>query len=225
MMLRRPDPRSGPDHPGPGRRQVDAAARVSARAISGSSRDQNIVYARYLLPIVPFLSLAGRGGGGLAASACCGGTRFRGRSEARSSSRSCSSRSRPPSYTSVSATTPTPPRSWTNEQAYELDPAGAAARLERSPSRAARCSCLPTIKPIYVKQLRPASAGDYAGTGHPVSGRLLAGLRAVPREPAERIPTNTATTCGCFAQAEEVARFTPSKDHPGPELRILKVMP
>jgi len=26
-----------------------------------------------------------------------------------------------------------------------------------------------------------------------------------------------------FAETEEVARFTPSPDHPGPELRILKV--
>jgi hypothetical protein len=43
-------------------------------------------------------------------------------------------------------------------------------------------------------------------------------------EPA-RYPREYADYMRLFREAPELARFTPSRDHPGPELRILQVAP
>jgi hypothetical protein len=47
-------------------------------------------------------------------------------------------------------------------------------------------------------------------------------------EPAggpQKFPREYAEYMRIFVQCREMARFTPSADHPGPELRVLKVVP
>ena len=59
-------------------------------------------------------------------------------------------------------------------------------------------------------------------------GLLLArfvGCNDVSGEGARQYPSEYADYQRIFLQAHEVARFTPSSRHPGPELRILKVKP
>jgi len=62
---------------------------------------------------------------------------------------------------------------------------------------------------------------DYLIASSEVYGRFLddsaAGPQTFPREYGEYMRI--------FAQSREIARFSPSADHPGPELRILKVVP
>ena len=41
----------------------------------------------------------------------------------------------------------------------------------------------------------------------------------------QQFPAEYADYQRLFAQTDEVARFTPASDHPGPELIILKVKP
>ena len=74
----------------------------------------------------------------------------------------------------------------------------------------------------HVRQLRDreydhyvAAGVDYLVASSAVYGRFLSAPDRYPRESAEYIRL--------FEQSREVARFTPSADHPGPELRILAV--
>lgn len=181
--------------------------------------NQNIVYARYLLPLVPFLSL-------LAAAAVVWTVdrlrRWR-----------LSPRLRngvtvlltiitiaPPAYTSIRFDA-NAAKVWTTQQAYEWVrrelPAGTVVWTET------RAFLLPpALKAQYVKELRLDGVTDYRATdieylvaSSQNFGGYVSDCRQFKNECAdyERV----------FAQTEEVVRFSPSSDHPGPEIRILKV--
>jgi hypothetical protein len=126
----------------------------------------------------------------------------------------------PPAYTSINYDA-NAAKTWTQGLAYdwirrELPP-GTTIRLEGSVALR-----LPaTYKATYTKQLRLDETPDYAGRGiqylvaSSQSYGMYVGNAAYPEE-AEAYRQ-------IFAQTDEVARFTFSPQHPGPELRILKV--
>jgi len=180
---------------------------------------QSLVFARYLLPIVPFLSLMGAWGVMVLVR------------------RTAAEISKPrlrdaamaalifvalvPAATSAFAFNWNASKVWTTEQAYDWlsqrVPAQSKVVIET------RIVTLPPkYQTDYVKQLRLKSFDDYAAGGtdylvasSEVFGRFLTDPQSYPSEFADY------TTL--FRQAQEVARFVPSSRHPGPELRILKV--
>jgi 4-amino-4-deoxy-L-arabinose transferase-like glycosyltransferase len=182
---------------------------------------QNIVYGRYLLPIVPFVSL-------MAAAAVVSGVSLLRRYEIPRQIRSALIVAlvllavAPPSYTSVSYNVDAA-KTWTNRQAYDWIvreiPRGSKVAIET------RGLLLPAdYRADYVKQLRSAPLESYAasGTGYLIASSQIYGLYlANPRT----YPDEYGDYVRLFREAREIARFTPSKDHPGPELRILKVVP
>ena len=181
---------------------------------------QNIIYGRYLLPLIPFLSL-------LAGA-------FIVRLVARVHRMPLAPRWRnlatigltviaiaPPAYSAIRYDADAA-KPWTQALAYdwirrELPP-GTHIRLEGS-----LAIKLPVAyKTSYVKQLRLDPVKVYKGSGiqYLVASSQCYGpyFEAPPRFPAEY-----ADYQQIFQQTEEVARFTPTRDHPGPELIILKV--
>jgi 4-amino-4-deoxy-L-arabinose transferase-like glycosyltransferase len=182
---------------------------------------QNIVFGRYLLPIVPFLSLLG------AAAVVSGVSQLR-RYEIPRQARSALIVTlvllalAPPSYTSVRFNT-SAARTWTTKQAYDWImrevPRGSKIAIET------RALLLPAdYRVSNVKQLRLTPFETYAdsGTEYLVASSQCYGPYL---EEPQRYPTEYGDYVRLFRQAPEVARFTPSTDHPGPELRILKVKP
>jgi 4-amino-4-deoxy-L-arabinose transferase-like glycosyltransferase len=183
---------------------------------------QNIIYARYLLPLIPFLSL-------LAAA-------FIVWSVTRMHKMRLSQRVRnlatvgltlvaiaPPAYSAIGYNA-NAAKTWTNELAFdwivrELPP-GTTIRLEGS-----LAIKLPlAYKTSYAKELRLDRADLYAGTGVQylvASSQCYGPYLTAP----DRFPAEYADYQRVFAQTEEVARFTPTAAHPGPELVILKVKP
>ena len=75
-----------------------------------------------------------------------------------------------------------------------------------------------------VKQLRHEAYSDYVDTGveYLVASSQCYGPYL---ESPHLFPTEYAQYMKLFEQSQELARFSPSPDHPGPELRILKVRP
>jgi len=181
---------------------------------------QNIIYARYLLPIVPFLSL-------LAAAAVVAFVGWMRRAGVPIRVRHAVTIAltviaiAPPAYSAINYNADAA-KTWTQRLAYEWIcrelPHGTSIRIEGSVSPK-----LPaTYKVSYAKQLRMDGTSDYAGRGiqyvvasGQVYGAFFQNPAAFPREfqDYERL----------FGGTDEVARFTPSLDHPGPELRVLKV--
>jgi 4-amino-4-deoxy-L-arabinose transferase-like glycosyltransferase len=181
--------------------------------------NQNIIYARYLLPLVPFLSL-------LAAAAVVWTVDRLRRWQVPTPVRNGVTvlltviTIAPPAYTSIRFDANTA-KVWTTQQAYEWVrqelPEGTVVWTET------RAFLLPpTIKAQYVKELRLVGVTDfratdvqYLVTSSQNSGVYYSDCRQFRNECADYEKV--------FAQTEEVARFTPSSDHPGPEIRILKV--
>ena len=127
----------------------------------------------------------------------------------------------PPAYTSIQYDADAA-KTWTQGLAYEWIrrelPPGTVIRLEGSTSPK-----LPSIYTLsYVRQLRLAAPRDYAGSG--IQYLVASSMCYGPYfgEP-QKYRTEYDDYLRIFAQTEEVARFTPSNQHPGPELRILKV--
>jgi len=126
----------------------------------------------------------------------------------------------PPAYTSIRFDA-NAAKVWTTQQAYEWVrrelPAGTVVWTET------RAFLLPpALKAQYVKELRLDGVTDYRATdieylvaSSQNFGGYVNDCRQFKNECAdyERI----------FAQTEEIVRFSPSSDHPGPEIRILKV--
>jgi 4-amino-4-deoxy-L-arabinose transferase-like glycosyltransferase len=184
--------------------------------------NQNIIYGRYLLPLLPFLSI-------LAAAAVVWSVQWMRRANIRAPLRNAATIAltlasiAPPAYTSIRFDR-NAAKEWTNEQAYvwirrEL-PAGTSIRLEGSLAIKLPAS----YRTSYVKQLRLGDAQSYAGTGiqylvasSNVYGPIL--------EKPEQFPAEYADYQRLFAETDEVARFQPTNDHPGSELLILKVKP
>jgi 4-amino-4-deoxy-L-arabinose transferase-like glycosyltransferase len=182
---------------------------------------QTIVYGRYLLPIVPFLSL-------LAAIAIvCAVTWLRERSTPRGVQSAAIFGIALiaiviPAYTAISWDEDAA-RTWTSQLAYEWIrrevPAGATIRLEGS-----LAIKLPAYRTTYAKQLRFDDPATYARSGIQylvASSQCYGPYLADPQRYSEEYRDYQRI----FAETEEIARFTPSRDHPGPELRVLKVRP
>jgi 4-amino-4-deoxy-L-arabinose transferase-like glycosyltransferase len=181
---------------------------------------QNIIFARYLLPMVPFLSLLAAAGV-VAFIAWMRHTGVPSRVRHAITIALTVIAIAPPAYTAINYDAAAA-KTWTQRLAYDWIrrelPHDTSIRIEGSVSPK-----LPaTYKVSYAKQLRMDGTSDYAGRGiqyvvasGQVYGAYLENPSAFPGEynDYQRI----------FAATEEVARFTPSDDHPGPELRILKV--
>ena len=184
--------------------------------------NQNIIYGRYLLPLLPFLSI-------LAAAAVVWSVQWMRRAAIRAPLRNAATIAltlasiAPPAYTSIRFDA-NAAKEWTTEQAYqwirrELAP-GTTIRLEGSLAIKLPVS----YRTSYVKQLRVDGSPVYAGTGIQylvASSHVYGPILDNPQQ----FPIEYADYQRIFAQTDEVARFTPTRDHPGPELIILKVKP
>jgi 4-amino-4-deoxy-L-arabinose transferase-like glycosyltransferase len=184
--------------------------------------NQNIIFGRYLLPLLPFLSI-------LAAAAVVWTVQWMQRANIRAPLRNVATIAltlasiAPPAYTSINFDA-NAAKEWTTAQAYgwirrEL-PAGTSIRLEGSLAIKLPAS----YRTSYVKQLRLEPAQSYAGTGiqYLVASSQVYGP---PLGNPGQFPAEYAGYQRLFATTDEVARFTPTGDHPGPEIRILKVKP
>lgn len=184
--------------------------------------NQNIVYARYLLPLIPFLSI-------LAAAAVVWIVDWLRQIDVRRPVRSLVTVAltliaiAPPAYTSISYDA-NAAKVWTTEQAYEWIrrelPAGTSIRLEGSLA----IKLPPTYRTSYVKQLRVDAVSAYAATGVQYLVASSQCFGPYIKDPA-LYPSEYADYQRIFAQTEEVARFRETGEHPGSELIILKVKP
>ena len=185
--------------------------------------NQNIVFGRYLLPLLPFLSLLG-------ATAVVTIV-----DELRRTTLPARARDAvvvaltailiaPPAYTAI-AFDANAARVWTTEQAYhwilQSIPKGSKVTME------SRAILLPEAYEInYVAQLRlwpvdhfVAQNVEYLVASSQCYGAYLDTAHDGPR----KYPQEYGEYLAIFSQTDELARFTPSANHPGPELRILKV--
>ena len=113
-------------------------------------------------------------------------------------------------------------RVWTTEQAYrwirrEL-PKGTSIRFEGSIT----VRLPPEYNASYMKELHTQDVGRYKADGIQY---LVASSQVYGRyqlDPAD-YPDENRRYQELFGETEEVARFTGSDDHPGPELRILRL--
>lgn len=180
---------------------------------------QNLHFARYLLPLLPSVSL-------LTAA-------FIVRLAIRIWAMRIPPASRVAIVTAIVAAAIVPPlwmsigfdmnasKTWTTAEAYswivETVPKGAAIRLE------GRSLVLPAeYHPSYAKQLYGDSAAADAAKGIQYLVASSEQYGPSQRDPRNH-PDEYAGYQRLWAETQEVARFTPSDAHPGPELRILKV--
>ena len=182
---------------------------------------QNIFYGRYLLPLVPFLSL-------LAAAAVVRIVDWLRQIEVPRPARNAVTIvlmlvSIAPAYIAIGFDADAA-KVWTTQQAYEWIrkelPPGTSIRLEGSLA----VKLPPSYRATYVKQLRLDGMELYTGTGIQY---LVASSQCYGEyfQDPKRFPAEYADYQQIFAQTDEVARFTPSSDHPGSELIILRVRP
>lgn len=186
---------------------------------------QNIFYGRYLLPLVPFLSLLAAAGvvwivGWLRA--------FSLPREARNLATVALTLAAiaPPAYNAIQFDA-NEARMWTTEQAYHWIlreiPAGSKVTME---SR--QILLPPSYQAAYLGQLRAHTYDDYSAQGVEylvASSQSYGNYFDAKNDGPRKYPSEYADYDAIFRRAREIARFTPSKDHPGPELRILKVKP
>lgn len=184
--------------------------------------NQTLFFGRYLLPLLPFLSLLG-------AAAIAELVRQFRRTPVPPVVRNAAIVALtvvaigPPAYTSI-AFNSNAAKVWTTEQAYTWlmtqVPAGAKIALE------SRQILLPqeTYDAMYLPQLRlrPVEYFRDRGVEYLVASSQCYGPYFDNNGP-QKYPTEYADYMRIFSQAQEVARFTPSAEHPGPELRILKL--
>ena len=181
---------------------------------------QSIVFARYLLPLVPFLSL-------LAAAWIVAAVAWMRRTAVPVRLRHALTVAltiiaiAPPAYSAISYDADAA-KQWTQGQAYDWIrhelPHGTVIRLEGSVAPR-----LPAdYRASYAKQLRldPPGLDAAQGIQYLVASSQCYGLYL--SDPVT-YRAEYADYQRLFARTEEVARFTPTAEHPGPELRILKV--
>jgi len=172
---------------------------------------QNIYYGRYLLPIVPPLSLLG------AAGILWIFDTMRARHAPAAARQVVTAVITllvvvPPAYTSI-AFNGLEARVWTTEQAYRWIlatlPKGSTICIEGSVT----FQLPPAYKSTHVVQLpRKGDAASFKRDG-------VQYLVASSQQYGSQGPEYQRL----FAETKELARFAPSDDHPGPELRILQV--
>jgi 4-amino-4-deoxy-L-arabinose transferase-like glycosyltransferase len=182
---------------------------------------QNIYFGRYLLPMVPSLTLLG------AAAIVWIIDAMRQRSVPAAARQAVTALVTlfvivPPAYTSIAGNTEEG-RVWTTEQAYRWIvanvPKGSTIYIEGSVTFQ-----LPAdYKSTHVVQLRrkgDAASFKRGGVEYLVASSQQFGLYAdSPDEPSKEYRDYQRL----FDETQELARFTPSAEHPGPELRILHV--
>lgn len=180
--------------------------------------DQNIIYARYLLPLVPMLCV-------LAAAAVISGVSLLRRYQFPRGVRTALIAAltlallAPPAITAVGFDRMISQRS-TLDEAYEWIeaniPKGSTIVLEGGHF------VLKNLRDERIPQLRYRTYEDYAEANVEylvASSHRYGPYFASPREFRDEY-TEYMTL---FSQAQEVARFTPEKGKPGPELRIFRV--
>ena len=184
--------------------------------------NQTLFFGRYLLPLLPFLSLLG------AAAIAELVRQLRLTPVAPAARRAVIIlltvvAIAPPAYTSI-AFNANAAKVWTTEQAYKYVmtqvPAGAKVALE------SRQILLPQeiYNAMYLPQLRLRPFEYYVdgGVEYFVASSQCYGPY-FEKDGPQKYPAEHADYMRIFNQTQEVARFTPSGDHPGPELRILKM--
>ena len=186
---------------------------------------QRIVYARYLLPITPALCV-------LAAAAVVSGVSLLRRYETPRMARTAliagltAAALLPPVVIAVAGPPHLAPVG-TVDQAYawinQNLPPDSSIVIET------RAMLLPaTFRSRNVGALRPKDYSQWRNEG---VDYLVASSQAYGRyldDPAggpQKFPREYAEYMRIFVQCREVARFTPSAEHPGPEIRVLKVVP
>lgn len=183
--------------------------------------DQRIIYARYMLPLVPMLCV-------LAAAAVISGVSLLRRYEFPRGVRTALIAGLtiallgPPAATAVSLNRIIAKTS-TTDLAYRwmLENAPAGSRIVHEGNHLTFPSRYESER---VAQLRHSTYEEYLASG---TDYLLASSQSygpyLATPSAFRAEFNAYMTL--FTRGQEVARFTASKDHPGPELRIVKVRP
>jgi len=182
---------------------------------------QNIVYGRYLLPLLPFLSLLGAAAVVWTVEAV---RHLNVPLQARNAVTVVLTLLAivPPAYTAIQFNV-NESKDETREQAYWWIlgslPRGSAIRLEGSVT----LHLPPSYKTTYAKQLRRDGGVAYYKTNgikYLVASSQVYGPYL---EHPEQSPAEYADYQRLFGQTVEVARFSQTPDHPGPELRILRV--
>lgn len=202
-----------------GRRTIWALAAVFPLLYFWFIARQAIHFARYLLPLVPFVSL-------LTAAVLVRIAARLARAPRARALRSALAAALvlvaivPPLTTSI-AFDANQAKVWTLEEAYDWIrqslPRGTSVRLEGH-----ALLLPPEYRPTYARELRFDDIGADAAKG--VDYLVASSEEYGPYldHPAQ-YPEEYAAYRRVFAQTQEVARFTPSSAHPGPEIRILKV--
>jgi len=180
---------------------------------------ETLLYARYLLPIVPFLAL-------MAAAAVVSGVSLLRRYEIPRQVRSALIVAlvllavAPPAYTSIEYNV-VAGKEWTTKLAYDWIlrevPRGSKLTIETSELQLPGDYHVDHLPELHQKPVESfaATGTDYIVLSSYVYGPSVSNPQAHPEEYAEY--------SRLFQATQEVARFTPSRQHPGPELRILKV--
>jgi 4-amino-4-deoxy-L-arabinose transferase-like glycosyltransferase len=171
---------------------------------------ETLLYARYLLPILPFLAL-------MAASAVVSGVSLLRRYEIPRQVRSALIVAlvllavAPPAYTSIEYNVAAG-REWTTKLAYDW--------ILRE---------VPRGSTITIDTPELQLPGDYhvvhapALRRKPVESFTASGTDYIVLSSSVAHPGESDESGRLFQATREVARFTPSRVHPGPELRILRV--
>jgi hypothetical protein len=126
----------------------------------------------------------------------------------------------PPAYASIRFNE-NEARVWTTEQLYwwirQTLPKGTAIRFEGSVT----IKLPPDYKASYMKQLRLEDLDGYRrdGVEYLVASSQVYGTYLDSRD----FPNEDRDYRDLFARAPEIARFTASSEHPGPEFRVLRV--
>ena len=185
---------------------------------------QNIFYGRYLLPLIPFLSLLAAAGV-VWIVGCLRRVLSRDARNLATVALTLAAIA-PPAYNAIQFDA-NEAKVWTTQQAYDWIlreiPRGSKVTIET------RQILLPTdYQATYLPQLRGHSFDDYAAQGVDylvASSQSYGNYFDTKNAGPARYPSEYAEYQNIFRQAREIARFNPSAEHPGPELRILKVKP
>jgi 4-amino-4-deoxy-L-arabinose transferase-like glycosyltransferase len=181
---------------------------------------QSLFYARYLMPLIPFLSLLG------AAAIVWIADVTRRLSLPRLAQQAVIAILTvaaivPSTYASIQFNT-NEGRVWTTEQLYQWIrqtlPKGTAIRFEGSVT----IHLPPDYRASYMKQLRTEDLEAFRRDGiqYLVASSQMFGPYL---DDPGQYPDQNRDYRELFARTQEVARFTATSDHPGPEFRVLRV--
>ena len=186
--------------------------------------NQSLTFGRYLLPMLPFLSLLGAAAIVYAVDAVRRANVRRPAQQAVAVVLTLISIV-PPAYSAISFNA-NAAKVWTSEQAYEWIvrtlPRGAKVAVE------SRTILLPsTYQAKYYAQLRLRPLEDYIADGVEyliASSQCYGPYLDTQAGGPQKYPAEYADYMRIFSQTDEIVRFTPSAEHPGPELRVLKIV-